>query len=143
MPYRFLDDIATADIAFLAWGETLEETFIAAADATMNVMIEDLASIRESENREIEVSDDSLDMLLFNFLQELIYYKDAEQLLLRVTAVRIENAGQKYSLRCSALGEKLAPERHRQRVDVKAVTLHRFRLEKKNGFWEAEIILDI
>jgi SHS2 domain-containing protein len=143
MPYRFLDDIATADIAFLAWGQTLEETFIAAADATMNVMIEELASIRELEKREIQILNDSLDMLLFNFLQELIYYKDAEQLLLRVKAVKIETADEEHRLRSSAFGEKLDPARHRQRVDVKAVTLHRFRLEKKDGSWEAEIILDI
>ncbi|MGH7832557.1 MAG: archease [Candidatus Binatia bacterium] len=143
MPYRFLEDIATADIAFLAWGQTLEETFIAAADATMNVMIEELTSIRELEQRAIELSNDSLDMLLFNFLQELIYYKDAEQLLLRVKTVKIETPDEEHRLQSSASGEKLDPERHRQRVDVKAVTLHRFRLEKKDGFWEAEIILDI
>jgi SHS2 domain-containing protein len=35
------------------------------------------------------------------------------------------------------------PARHRARADVKAVTLHRFRLEKKNGGWEAFVILDI
>ena len=33
MPYEFLEDVATADIAFRAWGETLEETFVAAATA--------------------------------------------------------------------------------------------------------------
>jgi SHS2 domain-containing protein len=90
--YRFLDDIATADIAFLACGQTLEETFIAAADATMNVMIEELASIRNVEKRALELSNDSLDMLLFNFLRELIYYKDAEQLLLRVKTVNTERS---------------------------------------------------
>ncbi|MBD0304867.1 MAG: archease, partial [Tolypothrix sp. T3-bin4] len=33
MPYEFLDDVATADIAFRAWGKDLEELFIAAGDA--------------------------------------------------------------------------------------------------------------
>lgn len=45
MPYRFLEDIATADIAFEARGETLEEVFTAVAEATMNVMIESFDSI--------------------------------------------------------------------------------------------------
>ena len=34
MPYRYRDDIATADAAFEAWGDTEEEMIIAAADAS-------------------------------------------------------------------------------------------------------------
>ncbi len=40
-------------------------------------------------------------------------------------------------------GETLDPGRHHMRADVKAVTFHRFRLEKTNGGWEALLILDI
>ena len=49
MPFHFLEEVATADIAFEAWGENLEETFISAADATMNVIIEELNSIQPRE----------------------------------------------------------------------------------------------
>lgn len=42
-----------------------------------------------------------------------------------------------------AWGEKLDPTRHRQRADVKAVTLHHFKLEKADGGWSANVILDI
>jgi len=44
-----------------------------------------------------------------------------------------------YSLSVVAQGEML--DSHQQRVDVKAVTLHRFQLEKTNDGWTA--ILDI
>ncbi len=84
MPYRYREDIATADIAFEAWGKTLEEMFIAAADATMNVMVGDLDSIADRERRMIEVRSDEIDMLLFELLQELIFFKDADMLLLRM-----------------------------------------------------------
>jgi SHS2 domain-containing protein len=143
MPYEFLDDVATADIAFKAWGKDLEEIFIAAADATMNVMIEELDSIRPREKRELKLENDALDMLLFNLLQELIYYKDAERLMLRVNQVEIEEKEKFYALEAVASGEQLDPDRHRQRVDVKAVTLHRFRLEKTDLGWETMVILDI
>ena len=43
----------------------------------------------------------------------------------------------------TAEGEKLDPDRHEQRADVKAVTLHRFQVEKTNGGWKATTILDI
>jgi SHS2 domain-containing protein len=141
--YRYLEELATADIAFEATGEDLERVFVAACDATMNVMVEDLQSIEPRERRAIELKNREADMLLFDLLQELIYYKDAEQLLLRVEEIRITEGEGGYLLRASAAGEKLDPGRHEQRADVKAVTLHRFGLQKTDGLWKALVILDI
>jgi SHS2 domain-containing protein len=143
MPYEFLEDIATADIAFEAWGKDLTETFQSAADATMNVMVEELDSIFPKERREISLEYDALDLLLFNFLQEFIYYKDAERLLLRTSEIEIRRKDNRYCLEAIALGEQIDPDRHRMRVDVKAVTLHRFSLEEIDNGWKASVILDI
>ena len=143
MPYEFLEDIATADIAFHAWGSDLEELFKAAGDATMNTMIDNLEAIASQETRTFSLENDALDMLLFNFLQEFIYYKDSEQLLLRAQQVQIEEKNGDYYLSAVTQGEKLDASRHEQRVDVKAVTLHRFQLEKTDDGWEAMVILDI
>ncbi len=143
MPYRFLEDVATADIAFEARGETLEEVFTAAAEATMNVMIESLDSIEPRQLRKFDLESAELDMLLFDFLQELIFFKDSERLLLRVDEIRIEERKGSYRLKALTQGESLDPDRHEQRVDVKAVTLHRFRLEKTPHGWMSTIILDI
>lgn len=143
MPYRYLDDIATADAAFEATGKTIEEMFVAAADATMNVMVADLDTIERSRRMTIEVESDAIDMLLFELLQELIFYKDAERLLLRVESVGIERAGGLFFLTAAAYGEELNPSKHELVVDVKAVTLHHFRVEETPGGWEAAVILDI
>jgi SHS2 domain-containing protein len=143
MPYEFLEDLATADIAFKAWGKDLEETFISAADATMNVMVEELNAIQPMERREFRLENDELDLLLFNLLQELIYYKDAQKLILRINQARVQADTKPYVLEAVACGEVLDPDRHHPRVDVKAVTLHHFRLEKTNRRWEASVILDI
>lgn len=143
MPYEFLEDIATADIAFHAWGSDLEELFKAAGDATMNTMIDNLEAIASNQTRTFSLENDALDMLLFNFLQEFIYYKDSEQLLLRAQQVQIEEKNGDYHLNAVTQGEKLDVARHQQRVDVKAVTLHRFQLEKTADGWDAMVILDI
>jgi SHS2 domain-containing protein len=143
MPYEFVDELTVADIAFRAWGRDLEETFVAGAEAVMNAMVEDLDAIQPRETRTFSVDHEALDLLLFNFLQELIYYKDAEQLLLRVRELRLTNDSQPYSLHATAVGEPIDPHRHRMRVDVKAVTLHRFSLTQSDRGWEAVVILDI
>ncbi|MBP1596100.1 MAG: hypothetical protein H6Q05_1477 [Acidobacteria bacterium] len=143
MPYRYIPDIAIADVAFEAWGGTLEELFVAAADATMNVMVADLATVAEPLARTIRVEDTEVDMLLFQLLQELIFLKDAERLLLRVKAIEIRRIDGLFTLEAVARGEELDPARHDLVVDVKAVTLHRYRVNKTPGGWEAAVILDI
>jgi SHS2 domain-containing protein len=143
MPYHYLEDIGTADIAFEATGRDLPQLFTSAADATMNVMIENIDTIEPREMRCIELKNDAIDMLLFDFLQELIYFKDAERLLLRVREMRIEEREGTYSLSATTVGEPLDARRHQQRADVKAVTLHDFRVEKTEGGWKGRVILDI
>jgi len=143
MPYRFLEEIAIADVAFEAWGETLEEMFAAAADATMNVMVSDLDSIDQGHLREIEVSADAIDMLLFALLQEIIFFKDAEMLLLRVADVIIGGGDGLYSAKARAYGDEIDPEKHELMVDVKAVTLHKFKVEQTARGWETLVVLDI
>ena len=142
MPYRFLGDIAPADAAFEAWADSEEELFAAAADATLNVMVEDLDSVEPLEGRAIHLESDSLEMLLFELLQEILYFKDAESLLLRTARLRIESRGDRYVLSAIARGEAIDPQRHLLLVDVKAVTLHRFRVEETDKGWEATVVLD-
>jgi SHS2 domain-containing protein len=143
MPYRYLPDIAIADVAFEAWADTLEGMFLAAADATMNVMVADLDTIMDRETRRVSAEDADLDMLLFQLLQELIFFKDAERLLLRVRDLEIRRDEGRYSLEAEAHGEELDHDRHDLVVDVKAVTLHRFRVESTARGWESTVILDI
>ena len=143
MPYRYLEEVGIADIAFEATGRDLLELFSAAADATTNVMIDNLEAIQPRQTRQIELSNDELDMLLFDLLQELIFLKDAERLLVRIREVQIDKRDDIYFLKAKTEGEPLDPERHHQRADVKAVTLHDFFVEQTEGGWKARVLLDI
>jgi SHS2 domain-containing protein len=143
MPYTYLDDIAIADAAFVASGITLEEVFSAAVDATMNVMVDDLSTIRDREKLTIHLQNEALDLLLFSFLSDLVFYKDAKRLLLRVATIRVREENGDFYLDADLFGEEIDPGRHPLRVDVKAVTLHRFALVEIEGGWEATVVLDI
>jgi len=143
MPYTYLEEIGTADIAFEATGRDLAELFSDAADATTNVMIDNIEAIQPRETRQIELSNEKLDMLLFDLLQELIFLKDAERLLLRMREVQIDQRDENYFVTATAEGEPLDAERHHQRADVKAVTLHDFSVERMESGWKARVLLDI
>jgi len=143
MPYRYLDDIAIADAAFEAWGGTMEEMFISAADAVLNVMVGDLAAIRKRTYRHFVVEENQIDLLLFQVLQKLIFYKDAEQLLARIKAARIAPHGDGWTADVELAGERIDTERHDLLVDVKAVTLHQFRVETTPDGWLATVVVDV
>jgi len=142
-PYRYLEEIATADVAFEAWGATKEEAFLAAADATLNTMVEEIGTVAPGERRVFSLAADSLDLLLFELLQELVYHKDADRLLLRVRDLRIEETGSGYRLHADASGETIDPEKHTLLADVKAVTLHRLSVEQTSAGWRAVVVLDV
>lgn len=143
MPYRYIEEIATADVAFEAWGPTLEEMFKSAVDATMNLMVENLEMIERKEYKEIEAEDSSEDLLLFQVLQEMIFIKDAYLLVMRFDEVVIKRENGVLRFFGKASGEELNRERHHMAVDVKAVTMHRLKVEKRDDRWYATVVLDI
>jgi SHS2 domain-containing protein len=143
MPYEYLEEIAVADIAFHAWGHDMEEAFKSASQATMNVMVEELDAIRPMEVREIHLERQELDLLLFEFLQELIYFKDSEKLILMVDEISVSEGKNGFTVDATLKGERIDQERHHMRADVKAVTLHRFHFIKTDKGWDVMVVLDI
>jgi len=143
MPYRFLGDIATADVAFEAWGDTREELFSACADALLRTMVEEPEEVERRQAVAIHLEHEELDLLLYAFLAELVFYKDARRLLLHADSVRIDGQEGAFRLEADVRGEEITPRRHDLLVDVKAVTLHRFRVVLEDNIWKATVVLDI
>jgi len=141
--YNYRDDITIADAAFDAFGSTPEELFMAAADATLNVMVENIEDIRPARFMNFRCAVDSVDMLLFMLLWELLFYKDKERLLYRVNSLRLKLGDDSCTIDALFAGEPIDPERHRMLADVKAVTLHRFKVERVVDGWEATVVLDV
>jgi len=141
MPYRFLEDIATGDAAFEAEGRTLEELFREAAVATFEVMV-DTKGVEPRITREVELKNEAVDGLLFDWLSELVYLKDAEAVLFSKFNVNIKK-NDAYELRAKASGENINQQKHILRSDVKAVTFHMFEVKKTEENWTARVILDI
>lgn len=145
MPYRFVEHLTVADVAFVARGKTLEDLFSSAGQAVTAAMVRDLRTVRKCEARGFDLTSEKLDLLLYNFLQEIIYFKDVDQLLLSDFDLSIQTPqnSRPYRLTGRGRGEKIDPARHSLLVDVKAVTLHKFEVVKQKGGWKATVVLDI
>ncbi len=143
MAYQFFDDVAIADVAFEATGKTLGELFESAALATTNTMVKDLSTVKKKEKRTVKLSQKELDRLLHDFMQEIIFLKDAEMLLFSSYDIVIEETAGGFELTATCEGERLDMGRHELLVDVKAVSWHMFKIEHAAGSWKAFIILDV
>lgn len=143
MPFRFNDEISTADVAFESWGCTLEELFISSAAALLRTMADAPELVERQQKLTVRLENQELDLLLWSFLQELIFYKDARRLLLHADTVHIEQSKNAFTLEANLSGEQIDAGRHRLLVDVKAVTLHRLQVESSGNLWKAVVVLDV
>ena len=143
MPFEYRSDVAHADVAFDAWAPTLEELFREAALATMEVMVENLAQVRPAQTLELKLEQENEEMLLFDFLNELIFYKDARRLILLPDDIEISPSDSGLTVRATLSGEEVAPTRHELRTDVKAVTMLRYKVEQVPEGWRATVVLDV
>lgn len=143
MPYIYKDDISIADAAIEVNSNSLEGVFIDSGKALTNTMINDLGSIDINKEINFKVEAKEIDMLLFEFLEQLVIEKDTNQLLFSEFNVNIKELDEKFELSATAKGEHIDYKKHELCADVKAVTLHKFSLLKKDNNWKAEMILDI
>jgi len=140
--YIYREDLAIADLAFEVYATTLNELFKYAALAITNGMVKDLNKIEHKVLKTLELEEENLEMLLFNFLQEVIFLKDSEQLLFSDFEVEI-TVYDKCKLFAKLYGEKINPQKHELLVDVKAVTMHMFELRREKEGWFCRVIVDV
>lgn len=134
MRYEELDH--TADVGIRAHGATLDELFAAAA-AGMFSLVADLRKVRAVGEVEVRVKADDLEALMVRWLSELLFLHETQRLLLKEFDVRIDGT----SLDARARGETIDKKRHELKLNIKAVTYHRLRVDRKAGL--AEVIFDI
>jgi SHS2 domain-containing protein len=140
MPYRFLPDVALADIAFEAESDSVDGLFETCGKAITDIMV-DPKTLRSTTERELSLRSENLDRLLYDFMTELIVMKDVDSLLFGEFRVRVSPAGT--ALNAVAKGEEIDRGRHRLRNDVKAVTMHLFGVKHEGKTWKTTVVLDI
>ena len=142
--FRFLDDVALADAAFEATGESPSELFQAASQALIETMVAP-QSVAPVWSQIFEKTDEDLPSLLFDWLGEIVYLKDAQALVFRsvLTSVHKDEEGNKWTLEATLVGEEIDQAKHELRNDVKAVTKHLYDVKQQGSQWIARVVLDL
>jgi SHS2 domain-containing protein len=138
--YRYLEQIATADAAFEAFGESLSELFANAAAAMFNVLAP-IELIKPVQERELTVMAENEEELLFGWLAELVYLKDVNGELYSEFDVNIDDAS--HTLSATVRGEAISNHLANTHTDVKAVTYHRLAIVKSEEGYTATVVLDL
>ncbi len=138
--HQFLDDIAIADTAFEARGETPEELLLAAADALI-ATIADPTTIQPRRECTIQLHASDLSELLFAWLSEIVFLKDAEAMVFCDADVSVREETS-WELIGHVRGDSIQDE-HLLGSDVKAITKHMYNVAHDGTEWVARVVLDI
>lgn len=129
----------TADKGIIAWGRTLEELFENSAYGTFS-LIADISRIAPEETKEIKINEQrEIDLLLVDWLSELIYIFDVEKFLFTRFHVRSLEGG--VDALCG--GIRIREGIPWRGAYIKAVTYHKLRVEKTKDGYRARIFFDV
>ncbi|HOP61948.1 MAG TPA: archease [Spirochaetota bacterium] len=143
MDYELIEDITFADVAVRVKGDTPEEVFIKGGSALLSEMVENRGEISPVVKKSGEIKGESLELLYFEFLNEILFFKDAEGLLLLPEKIRVTGSPGDYRCLFTLAGERIDMDRHRFRVDVKGVTMHGLKFYIENETYIAESVFDV
>ena len=104
-----------------------------------SVMAGDLEAVRPREEVRVTLAADDLDVLLRDWLGELLYTFHVRKLVFSDFTVAVSAGG----LQGTARGEPMDAARHQLDVEIKAVTWHGLKVERTGDGWLAEVIVDI
>lgn len=143
MDYEIIHDMTSADLAVRIKGATPSELFVNAGKTLMSELMEEITMINRKVRIAGEIRNTELDMLYFEFLNEFLFYKDSQDLLLLPETVQVTKESGTYLCRYTLAGETIDREKHKFRVDIKAVTLHGLKVYEHHGTFIAITVFDV
>jgi len=139
--YRLLEHTADAYVA--AYGKDLAEAFENAAVAMFDVMTE-IDHVSPTLKDSVEVKAEDKQSLLYSWLEALLIKSDTNEMLYsRFEISELQKTESGYRLEATIWGEHFNPEKHLQKVGVKAITYHRMEIIEESGHVTLKFILDI
>ena len=129
---------ATADIGFRAYGNDIDEAFENAGIAMFNI-ITDTSDINPVKEIEFEISSEDEVSLLYDYLEELLFYHEIEFMLFSEFHVEID---ENLHLKAKIKGEEINWEKHERKTEIKAITFHKMDV-KKTSHVELQAIVDL
>ena len=140
--FRFLEDIALADIAFEAEGDSIEALFQGATRALIEIMADPQTILPSWTHRTVKM-DAALDDLLVEWLSEIVYWKDAAGVVFREAPLMLTRDDGPWKLEATLIGAPVDHATQTLRNDVKGITRHLYSVRQEGGLWKARVVVDV
>ncbi|HSQ48129.1 MAG TPA: archease [Candidatus Deferrimicrobiaceae bacterium] len=139
--FEFLEH--TADVYIRAHGITMEEAYQNAALAMFETMT-DSSKIAQTQQETLDVEAEDQYALLYNWLEALLVKFETENMLFsKFEITDWKETAESFKFKAKVWGEKFNPQKHPQKVGVKAVTYHLMVVIREPERAVLEFILDI
>ena len=129
---------ATADIGLKAYGKDRNEAFENASLAIFNI-ISDTSEIDAVNTIELEIDSEDDVSLLYDYLEELLFYHETEFMLFSEFHVKID---ENLHLKAEIKGEEINWDKHERKTEIKAITFHKMEVNKTDHV-ELQAIVDL
>lgn len=129
----------TADTGIIVWARNRKELFARAAWGMFSV-ITNMDTVRPEKKTAISVDATDSEALMVRWLSELNFQHVTEHKLFCGFEI-LELSDKK--LTAEVHGENINHSRHSIYTEIKAVTFHGLRIERKKDRWRTQIIFDI
>jgi SHS2 domain-containing protein len=137
VPYDLFDHAGNVGVALRS--ATLHGLFADASSAFTD-SITALRVIEPKRPEEVDVDAPELDLLLVDFLSELLYRFDTRGWLTRDAELELHEKDGGWSLQGTLRGERLNPSRHAVKASIKAVTYQGLHVHQTDGVWTAQVV---
>jgi SHS2 domain-containing protein len=131
----------TADLGLRIFASDLPDLFRTAAAGLFDVIVANPEAIRVEQIESFSLSSSSIEDLLADWLNELIFRCETGHRLYHRFDVTLDESSCR--LEATIRGEPIDRERHLMDHEVKAATRHELSIRRGEGGWIAELILDI
>jgi SHS2 domain-containing protein len=129
----------TSDLGLRVRAPDLDTLFREAAEGLFSMIAEEWSTKEAPSRHEFNLTADSRETLLFDWLNELLYTFHTERVFLSRFEVGIDGL----TLEARAAGTRIEHSAHRLLHEVKAITYHGLKVEREGEGWLAEVIVDI
>ena len=131
-----------ADIGIRGLGKTIEEAFCNTAKAMFSIMV-DLNKVEPKVEVKISTNAASIEELLVYWLNELLSEALAKNIIFCDFKASIRETANGFVIESVARGEKIEPEKHELKTEVKGATFSELKVERKNSKWLVQCVVDV
>ena len=140
--FHFLDEIATADLAFEVVGDSLQDLFQGATQALIETLA-DPETVGSTWRQRIERSDEDPAALLFDWLSDVVYWKDAAGVVFHHAELVVVYDRHIWKLTATLYGAPVDHSTQGLRSDVKGITKHLYVVKQVGVHWRMQVVVDV